>query len=65
MKPDDRTVSVRSANGSERSLIENLAQFIYDFSEMEPPRSATWSSAMGFALSSVRRVHAFCVRLFA
>jgi predicted acetyltransferase len=41
MKPDDRTVSVRSANGSERSLIENLTQFyIYDFSEMEPPRSS-------------------------
>ena len=41
MKPDDRTVSVRSGNGSERSLIENLAQFyIYDFSEMEPPHSS-------------------------
>ena len=33
-------VSVRSANGSERSLIENLSQYyIYDFSEIEPPGS--------------------------
>jgi predicted acetyltransferase len=36
MKADRETVSVRSAGGCERPLIENLSQFyIYDFSEME------------------------------
>ena len=37
---DEETVSVRLADNSERASIERLSQFyIYDFSEMEPPRS--------------------------
>src|SRR5215475_13598659 len=41
IKARDQAVSVRSATGSERPLIESLSQFyIYDFSEIEPPGSA-------------------------
>jgi predicted acetyltransferase len=41
MKVSERAISVRSASGSERPLIESLSQFyIYDFSEIEPPDSA-------------------------
>jgi predicted acetyltransferase len=40
MEADAKSVSVRVAGSSERRLIDGLTQFyIYDFSEMEPPRS--------------------------
>ena len=41
MEAGEQAISVRSASGSERPLIESLSQFyIYDFSEIEPPGSA-------------------------
>jgi predicted acetyltransferase len=41
MEAGDQAVSVRSASGSERPLIDSLSQFyVYDFSEIEPPGSA-------------------------